>query len=83
MEQDRDEAHGPEASVDARTRQGVVAWASAGQALAAVRRRELATMSEAEARQAVADLLALVADLPAKDGDSGLVEQQRRFARLR
>lgn len=83
MEQHRGEAQGSEAGVDAQTRQGVVAWAAAGQALAAVRRRELAAMSETEARQAVADLLALVADLPAKDGDSGLVEQQRRFARLR
>ncbi|MGH3755059.1 MAG: hypothetical protein ACRDRP_20660 [Pseudonocardiaceae bacterium] len=59
----------------------VAQWRAAGPALAAVRRRELRALSEAEALGAVLALLDLAADLPPKSGGSGLVEQQRYFAR--
>lgn len=39
-------------------------------------------MTDAQVRRAVADLLALAGDLPRKVGGSGLVDQQRGFARL-
>lgn len=69
--------------LDAATREGARAWARAGAALATVRRRELAAMTDADARRLIGDLLALLEGLPPKDGDTGLVEQQRGFSRLR
>lgn len=62
---------------------GVAAWAVAGEAMDRVRTRELAAMTEDEARQAVQELLSLLPVLALKEGGSGLVEQQRLFARLR
>lgn len=59
----------------------VAQWKAAGPALDEVHRRELREMTDAEARDAVLALLDLVADLPPKTGGSGLVEQQRYFAR--
>jgi hypothetical protein len=59
-------------------------WESAGNALDALRRRELAAMTDDDTRRVIADLFthALPGDLPART-TSGLVEQQRLFARLR
>lgn len=59
---------------------GVTAWAVAGEAMSAVRARELRAMTDDEARRAVRDLLALLPSLPVKEGGSGLVEQQRLFS---
>lgn len=76
-----DRPGGPQA--DEPTRRGAWAWVNTGAALAAVRRRELAALTDADARRAIADLLALLEDLPPKESDTGLVEQQRLYARLR
>jgi hypothetical protein len=59
-------------------------WKRAGPELEAIRRRELASMTDEDARAAAADLLSmpLSPDLPERR-DSGLVEQQRWFMRLR
>jgi len=59
-------------------------WTSAGNALDALRRRELAAMTDDDVRRAIADLFtdAPMSDLPPRT-TSGLVEQQRLFARLR
>jgi len=59
-------------------------WKRAGPELEAIRRRELARMTDEEARAAAADLLSLPlpSDMPERR-DSGLVEQQRWFMRLR
>lgn len=56
-------------------------WRAAGPALAEVRRRELREMTDEQAAEAVLTLLDLAALLPTKVGGSGLVEQQRLFAR--
>ncbi|MBM3508355.1 MAG: hypothetical protein FJX64_11805 [Alphaproteobacteria bacterium] len=58
-------------------------WAEAGPALEAIRRRELEAMTDAQAKAAALDLLSmpLPADQTPRPG-SGLVEQQRWFARL-
>lgn len=61
-------------------------WESASEALDALRRRELAAMTDDDARRAIADLFTDVPDsypdLPPRT-TSGLVEQQRLFSRLR
>jgi hypothetical protein len=59
-------------------------WIELGPILEAIRRRELEAMTESEIRQAALDLLTmpLPADLPPRL-QSGLVEQQRWFSRLR
>ena len=59
-------------------------WASAGNALDALHRRELAAMTDDDVRRAVADLFtnAPNSDLPLRT-TSGLMEQQRLFALLR
>ncbi|MDN5854390.1 MAG: hypothetical protein L0K86_16375 [Actinomycetia bacterium] len=59
----------------------VAQWQAAGPALAQVHRQELGELTDAEALDAALALLDLVADLPPKVGSSGLVEQQRYFAR--
>ncbi|MGH3831908.1 MAG: hypothetical protein ACRDRS_15920 [Pseudonocardiaceae bacterium] len=56
-------------------------WREAGPALSDVRRRDLRTITEAQALEAVLALLDLVPHLPPKSGGSGLVEQQKIFAR--
>jgi hypothetical protein len=53
----------------------------AGQALAQVRREELRGLTDAEALAAAEELLDLLRFLPPRQGKSGLVEQQRIFAR--
>jgi len=59
-------------------------WESAGKALDALRRRELAAMTDDDVRRVIADLFtdAPMPDLPERI-TSGLVEQQRLFALLR
>ena len=59
-------------------------WESAGKALEALRRGELAAMTDDDVRRAIADLFtdAPMPGLPART-TSGLVEQQRLFSRLR
>jgi hypothetical protein len=69
---------------EALLRSWAATWARAGRELEALRWHELASMTEDQAREAAADLLSipLPEDLPSRS-DSGLVEQQRWFARLR
>lgn len=59
-------------------------WTAAGRALKDVRRRELQAMTDEDVRRAIADVFSVPApqDLPPRTS-SGLVEQQRLFARLR
>lgn len=59
-------------------------WREAGSTLEAQRRRDLEALTDDDVRRAVADLfsMSLPEDLPPRTG-SGLVEQQRLFARLR
>jgi hypothetical protein len=59
-------------------------WKSAGRELARIRREELARMTDDDVRQAIADLFsgAPPPDLKPRT-TSGLVEQQRLFAKLR
>jgi hypothetical protein len=59
----------------------VVQWCGARDALAEVRRRELRQLSDADGLAAAEQLLDLVRHLPPKHSRSGLVEQQRLFAR--
>lgn len=68
---------------DADLKRWAETWERAGRELDALRRRELKAMTDEQAKAAALDLLTipLPEDLPARDG-SGLVEQQRRFARL-
>ena len=58
-------------------------WEHAGNALDALRRRELAAMTDDDVRRAIADLFtdAPMPDLPPRT-TSGLIEQQQLFARL-
>jgi hypothetical protein len=58
-------------------------WQRTGAALAEVRREELRQMTDADALTAARDLLDLLRYLPARQELSGLVEQQRVFARVR
>jgi hypothetical protein len=65
------------------TAAAVERWRRAGQALAEVRREELRGLTDAGALAAAEELLDLLRFLPPRDDLSGLVEQQRIFARLR
>lgn len=69
---------------DALLRKWVETWKSAGEELAEIERRELEQMTDDEAKAAAIDLLTLPLGMDSLDSDgSGLVEQQRWFARLR
>jgi len=59
-------------------------WERAGRELARIRGKELARMTDEQAKAAALDLLSmpLPADLPPRH-ESGLVEQQRLFSKLR
>lgn len=59
-------------------------WARAGNEIEALRRRELAALSDEDAGRVALDILSipLQPDLPSR-GESGLVEQQRVFAKIR
>ena len=69
---------------DEEMRKLVRIWEQAGPALEAFKRRELEAMTDEQAGEAAADLLAfpLPADLPPRPA-SGLVEQQFWFSRFR
>lgn len=49
----------------------------AARALHDLRRRELRSLTDEQARQAIADVLDLLRDIPEGEPTSGLVEQQR------
>ncbi len=63
----------------------VAAWGRAEAALAALRRQEVAALSDAQALAATLDLLSALDRLPPLPPrpSSGLVEQQRLFAKAR
>lgn len=62
----------------------VAQWRQAGPLLEKVRREELRRLTDADALAAAEELLDLVRLLPPPAaGESGLVEQQRVFARAR
>lgn len=61
----------------------VAQWQRAGPALAQVHREELRRLTDADALAAAEELLDLVRLLPPPTAVSGLVEQQRLFARAR
>lgn len=65
-------------------RRWVQTWAVAGAQLEAIKRRELEAMTDEQIRESVEDLLTmpLPPDLPPRE-ESGLVEQQRWFNKLR
>lgn len=65
-------------------RKWVETWTQAGPELDAIRRRELEALTDDDIRRIVQNLMSvpLLPDLPMRL-DSGLVEQQRWFARLR
>jgi hypothetical protein len=67
---------------DAKLRAWVQNWIELGPILEAIRRRELEAMTDAQVRDHVNDLFTgwYPTDLPARV-DSGLVEQQRWFAK--
>ncbi|TAN48169.1 MAG: hypothetical protein EPN19_16450 [Betaproteobacteria bacterium] len=69
---------------DTLLRDWVRRWADTGKELEAIRRRELEAMTDEQAREAALDLLTmpLPVDLPPRL-ESGLVEQQRWFSKLR
>ena len=65
-------------------RRWIETWKQAGKELAAIERRELEQMTDEQAKEAAVDLLTM----PLPEGlpermSSGLVEQQRWFAKLR
>lgn len=61
----------------------VASWQRKGQILAEVRREELRQLTDAEVLAVAEELLDLLRYLPPRDELSGLVEQQRVFARVR
>jgi len=69
---------------DAELKRWAETWDRAGRELARIRRRWLQAMTDDDVRRAIADLFSdgMPADLPPRM-TSGLVEQQRLFARLR
>lgn len=62
--------------------QWVAHWRDAGKALEALRREELRTLDTVAAVEALADAFDLAVSGPSRP-TSGLVDQQRLFARLR
>lgn len=69
---------------DAELKRWAETWKGAGRELARIRRDELERMTDEQARAAALDLLSM----PIPDGlpekrESGLVEQQRLFSKLR
>lgn len=70
---------------DQTMREVVAQWRAAGPGLAALRRQEVAALTDEEALAATLDLLAAVDELPSRPPrpTSGLIVQQRLFARAR
>lgn len=69
---------------DAELKRWAETWERAGRELGRIRREELARMTDDQARSAALDLL----NIPLPEGlpprrESGLVEQQRLFSKLR
>ena len=69
--------------VDRDTEKWVRTWQAAGPLLAEIERRELEQMTEEEWQQAVADVLSVIPPDAEVPTTSGLVEQQKWFAKLR
>lgn len=69
--------------VDHDTQRWVRTWQAAGPLLAEIERRELAQMTDYERQQAIEDLLSVVPPDSEVHTTSGLVEQQKWFAKLR
>ena len=69
---------------DADLKRWAETWERAGRELDAIRRRDLQSMTDDDARRAIADLFSMTMPpcLPLRT-TSGLVEQQRLFALLR
>lgn len=69
---------------DAELKRWAETWERAGRELARIRREELARMTDDDVRRAISDLFsgAPTPDLEPRT-TSGLVEQQRLFAKLR
>jgi hypothetical protein len=61
----------------------IAQWRQAGPALARIHRDELRQLTNAQVLSAAEELLDLARLLPPPSGVSGLVEQQRLFARAR
>lgn len=65
-------------------RRWIETWRQAGPELEAIRRRELEAMTDDDVRRQVSNLFSgPYPSYLAPSRDSGLVEQQRRFARIR
>jgi hypothetical protein len=65
-------------------RDWVETWARAGPELEAVRRREIAALTDEDIRQILQNLFSVPLSAPSPPrSSSGLVEQQHWFARLR
>lgn len=69
-------------AVDRDTRDWVRTWQAAGPLLAEIERRELAQMTDEEWQQAVEDVLSILPRDAEAPTTSGLVEQQKWFAKL-
>lgn len=69
-------------AVDRDTAKWVRTWQVAGPLLAEIERRELAQMTDEERQQAIEDVLSIVPPDAEVPTTSGLVEQQKWFAKL-
>lgn len=69
--------------MDRDTEKWVRTWQAAGPLLAEIERRELEQMTEDERQRAIEDVLSVVPLDSKMSATSGLVEQQRWFARFR
>ena len=67
----------------AQIKRWVETWRKAGPALAAIEREELRSMTDDERRRAIEAVLSLAPVCTEPRSTSGLIEQQKRFARLR
>jgi hypothetical protein len=69
--------------VDRNTQKWVRTWQAAGPLLAEIERRELREMTHEQWQQAVEDVLSVIPSDTEVPTTSGLVEQQKWFAKLR
>ena len=67
----------------AQIKRWVETWRKAGPALAAIEREELRRMTDDERRRAIEAVMSLAPVCTEPRPTSGLVEQQRRFAKFR
>lgn len=68
---------------DAELKRWAETWERAGRELARIRREELQRMTDEQARAAALDLLSMPIPEGLPERESGLVEQQRLFSKLR